>query len=379
MVSGELRQSGRTIIIFNQAFTVLIVDDAPDVIELIRVILQDQGIDCISAPDGERGIDIAVSGSVDLILLDIILPGSDGFEVCAQLKKNSATKDIPVIFITAKGDDDSVARAFELGAVDYIPKPFSRYEMLSRVESHLRIIAQRRELDSQIGIKDRVLSIIAHEIRNQFSSLISVYELFNDDVKSMNRESLADHLRQLSSGLTETRELFDNLITWSKNQRGKLKIRSQKLHLYSLAQEILNSMYHTLESKELTLEINIDPAVFVQSDEVLSSLIIRNFVSNAVKFSFRCGNIEIFDQKRDGGLAVCVKDRGIGVDPLVKDDLFDIEKNPTTQGTEKEKGTGIGLIICRDFANELGAAVEFESEPGKGAVFSLLYPGTLVL
>jgi two-component system sensor histidine kinase/response regulator len=365
-------------IIFNQDFTVLIVDDAPDIIDLTRVILEDQGIGCIAAEESARALTIAREGRVDLIILDILMPHPDGFEVCRQLKADPLTKDIPVIFITAKGDDDSIAKGFEYGAVDYIPKPFNRYEMLSRVETHLRIIAQRKELNTIIGVKDRVLSIIAHEIRNQFASLMSVYELFKDEVAASGNSALGSHLSRLSSGLSETHDLFDNLITWSKNQRGKLKVSPARIHVYSVVQEIANALFASLENKEITLENLIDPALFILADELLVSLILRNFTTNAIKFSHRGGTIEILDGNADGKTVVTVRDYGTGIDPGIRELLFDIEKNPTTQGTEKEKGTGIGLIICKDFADSIGGEISFASEYGKGASFSLLLPAGAV-
>jgi two-component system sensor histidine kinase/response regulator len=365
--------------IFNQNFTVLIIDDAQDTIDLIRVILEDQGIDCISARNGERGITIAREGQVDLILLDILMPETDGFEVCRQLKSDPQLKDIPVIFITAKGDDDSIARGFELGAQDYIFKPFNRYEMLSRVQAHLRILAQRRDLSTLIGVKDRVLAIISHEIRNQFATMISIYDLFREDVEKSGNSAFGSHLTRMNSSLNETQDLFDNLITWSKNQRGKLILTSRKVHVYSVIQEVEHALHSSLAHKEINLNIQVDPGLFIMTDELLASLILRNFITNAIKFSYRGGSIEVKDQKHEAGLSISVIDHGIGIEPAIREQLFDIEKNPTTQGTENEKGTGIGLIICRDFAETIEANLGFESAPGEGAEFYLSFgPGAII-
>lgn len=319
-------------------------------------------------------MDIARNGSVDLILLDILMPGEDGFELCRKLKTDESTKEIPVIFITGKGDDESIVRGFELGAVDYIPKPFNRYELLSRVQTHLKLIARTGELNSIISVKDRVLSIIAHELRNQFASLMNVYELFSMDLQGMDNPQLQRHLQTLSYGLSETHDLFDNLITWSRNQRGKFRISYAKLHLYSIVQEIENGILNGLEYKELKFDNRVDPSHFAFSDETLVRLIIRNFVTNAIKFSYRGGTITVSSMKKHGCACISVSDEGMGIDPDVRKDLFHIEKNPTTVGTEKEKGTGIGLIICRDFAEKIGASIEIDSEPGEGATFTLHIP-----
>jgi two-component system sensor histidine kinase/response regulator len=321
--------------IFNQNFTVLIIDDAQDTIDLIRVILEDQGIDCISARNGERGITIAREGQVDLILLDILMPETDGFEVCRQLKSDPQLKDIPVIFITAKGDDDSIARGFELGAQDYIFKPFNRYEMLSRVQAHLRILAQRRDLSTLIGVKDRVLAIISHEIRNQFATMISIYDLFREDVEKSGNTAFGSHLTRMNSSLNETQDLFDNLITWSKNQRGKLILTSRKVHVYSVIQEVEHALHSSLAHKEISLNIQVDPGLFIMTDELLASLILRNFITNAIKFSYRGGSIEVKDQKHKAGLTVSVIDHGIGIEPAIREQLFRYRKKPDDPGHRK--------------------------------------------
>lgn len=353
---------------------VLIIDDVPEIVELVRLILEDQGIVCISSSNAADGMDIARNGSVDLILLDILMPGEDGFALCRKLKSDEATKEIPVIFITGKGDDESIVKGFELGAIDYIPKPFNRYELLSRVQTHLKLVSRTRELNSIISVKDRVLSIIAHELRNQFSSLMNMYELFSADLEGMENPQLQRHLHSLSYGLSETHDLFDNLITWSRNQRGKFRMKYAKIHLYSVIQEIENGILNGLEYKELTLDNRVDPALFAVSDETLVRLIIRNFVTNAIKFSYRGGTITVSSMTEQGCACLTVQDEGMGIDPEVKNDLFHIDKNPTTAGTEKEKGTGIGLIICRDFAKKIGASIDVESEPGEGAAFTLHIP-----
>jgi PleD family two-component response regulator len=140
-------------IIFNQDFTVLIVDDAPDIIDLTRVILEDQGIGCIAAEESARALTIAREGRVDLIILDILMPHPDGFEVCRQLKADPLTKDIPVIFITAKGDDDSIAKGFEYGAVDTSPNRSTAMRCSAGWRPTCGSSPRRKELNTIIGVK----------------------------------------------------------------------------------------------------------------------------------------------------------------------------------------------------------------------------------
>lgn len=358
---------------------VLIVDDAPEVIAITRVILEDQGIGCISASDGGQALRIARGGAIHLILLDVVMPKLDGFSLCAQLKTETKTAQIPIIFITGRGDDESIARGFELGAVDYITKPFNRYELLSRINTHIQIISQKRELSNIIAVKNKVLSLISHELRNQFSMLSSVYSLMEADMSLQADEGMSSHIAKLQRGIEETRDLFDNLIIWSKKQRGTLEDKRENLPVAEIVEEIGQVLTPAFEGKNIKFRNRISPELHIMADKLLFSMVIRNFLSNAIKFSHRGGYIEAFGDIVYSEPVIKIRDFGIGMDAEIQHRIFKIDENPSTQGTEQEPGTGIGLIICKDFAERMGARIDYNSELGQGTTFQLSFPPDYVV
>jgi len=173
-------------------FKVLIVDDVPKNIQLAGSILQKEGYHISFANNGETALNLTKTNDFDLILLDIMMPEMDGFEVCGQLKQKPETRDIPIIFLTAKTGTESTIKGFEIGAVDYVTKPFNEKELLARVRTHLELRDAQKNLREANATKDKFFSIIAHDLKNPFNALLGLsklllqnFDIFDDDKKNI--------------------------------------------------------------------------------------------------------------------------------------------------------------------------------------------------
>ena len=152
--------------------SILVVDDIVKNIQVIANVLYDQGFHVEFATNGEEALEWLKSQNFDLILLDVMMPGMDGFEVCEKIKEMPCCNETPIIFLTAKTDVDSIAKGFEAGAVDYITKPFNIKELLVRVNTHIKIQEQRKEMEELNHTKDKFFSIIAHDLKNPFNTIL---------------------------------------------------------------------------------------------------------------------------------------------------------------------------------------------------------------
>jgi len=207
---------------------ILIVDDQAQNLQVLAATLSKLEVKTVAATSGKQVLAVAFNNPPDLILLDIMMPEVDGYQVCKELKENELTKDIPIIFITAKTQTEDIVQAFEYGAVDYITKPFNHTELLKRVTLQLQLkkyrddIKQKNaELEQLNATKDKLFSIIAHDLRGPMGNLRNVLDLLvdsNSDISADERERFLVLLRDTT---TQTYYLLENLLSWSLSQRGK--------------------------------------------------------------------------------------------------------------------------------------------------------------
>jgi two-component system sensor histidine kinase/response regulator len=187
---------------------ILIVDDTPANLLLLGQILKDNGYKVRPVPSGSMALQVAEKEKPDLILLDIMMPEMDGFEVCSRLKKNEDLKDVPIIFISALNNTNDIVKAFKSGGADYINKPFQAEEVIARVTTHLKIYQQRKELQEINATKDKFFSIIAHDLRGPLSGFMSLTEMMADE--SFNLTS--DEKKELTVDLSHSARNIYNLL-----------------------------------------------------------------------------------------------------------------------------------------------------------------------
>ncbi|MFO7848787.1 MAG: hybrid sensor histidine kinase/response regulator [Spirochaetia bacterium] len=354
---------------------ILIVDDVPQNITIAKAILKKDGHYIETAERGDLALQVVDEQDIDLVLLDIMMPEVDGFTVAEKLQKNEKTKDIPIIFLTARNDTESITRGFKIGAVDYITKPFRGEELRMRVGTHLRLRHTQQKLREANASKDKFFSIIAHDLRSPFTALVGMAQYLAKGIDTLDPETAKEFLEGMHKSSKNAFNLLENLLEWSRIQTGKLPMSPKEVKLYDVLDDNLSLLWVNIENKDITIENNLEKNEQVWADENAVHTIFRNLLSNAVKFTPKEGVISIYSHRIEEEVVVTVKDSGVGMDNETLENLFRIDRRSnTTRGTEKEKGTGLGLILCKEFVERNHGTLSVESEPGRGSMFSFALP-----
>jgi len=360
---------------------ILIIDDIVSNIQVVANLLKKNNYNISYAQSGKNGLDRANQIDFDLILLDIMMPEMDGFEVCTHLKNNPKTKDIPIIFLTAKTTEDSLKKGFEAGAVDFIQKPFKSDELLARVNTHIQLKTVREilsetnlELQQANANKDKLLSIIAHDLRNPFSVLITFSKLLLDSYDDFSRDDMMNYLKTFYQTSKQGYNLLDNLLKWSKSQTGKMEMEPEIIDLRDLIEENITLMNSQANAKNIELINHVPENLMAVADLNMILTVVRNLISNAIKFTHEDGKIEIFGKSGKNFIEITVKDNGVGIGESDLDKIFRIEIKHSTEGTAKERGSGLGLILCKEFIEKNLGEISANSELGKGSAFTFTLP-----
>lgn len=352
---------------------VLIVDDIADNIRVLGQMLSEKNYDITVAMNGVEALESIDAEKPDLILLDINMPGMDGYEVCEKIKANADTSDIPVIFLTANTEIDKVVKGFDVGAVDYITKPFNSKELFSRVKTQLEIINTRRQLEESLAIKNRFFRIIAHDLRSPFNALIGFSNLLLTDTK-INSDQKEAFIQVIHETSRKGLGLLDNLLTWARTQTNTIEQKTEKLNLRLVSETVTQLLGLSALHKNISIENMIPSDIYVMADNQALQTIFRNLVSNAIKFTKEEGNILLQAYSRDNKVVISVNDNGVGIDDEIKENIFRIDKKTTSEGTNKETGTGLGLILVKDFVEKNGGIINVESKVGEGTTFIFTLP-----
>ncbi|MBF0225547.1 MAG: hybrid sensor histidine kinase/response regulator [Desulfobacterales bacterium] len=355
-------------------FNILIVDDIPKNIQLLGSILKQEGYTVSFATNGNQALSMVENYEFDLILLDVMMPDMNGFEVCEQLKNNPKVKDVPVIFLTAKTEIESVIKGFELGAVDYITKPFNAKELLARVKTHTLLRHTEKELREANATKDKFFSIIAHDLKNPFNSLLNVSSLLFKKFDSYEDGKKKKYIRDIYDASLRAYRLLENLLQWAQTQRGQIKVKKEKIDLFKIIQDVIPLIEDSAKIKNISISESVLPNTIVYADANMVSTVIRNLLSNAVKFTKSEGRIKITCKTIDNIEEVCIEDTGVGMNQEEISRLFRIDVHHSTIGTANERGTGLGLILCKDFIEQHGGTICVESECGLGSKFKFILP-----
>lgn len=360
---------------------ILVVDDVPTNIQVVGTILRGAGYQVVPATSPVQALKFAKDPPPDLILLDVMMPEIDGFEVCRRLKADPETSSIPVIFLTASVEAEQVVKGFEFGAVDYVTKPFNSAELLARVRTHLelkhsreileRTASQLRELNNE---KNEFLGIAAHDLKNPICSFIGVAEYM------MGKPGLERaELKELAGDiLTESRrllQLVQNLLDVNAIERGQLKFQPVACDLAEIAGTVVNNFRARAEAKQQALAY--DPGATparVFADRSVTVQILDNLVSNALKFSPAGKTIRVRVSPAKEGILCEVQDEGPGLSVEDQQRLFGKFARLSAQPTGGENSTGLGLSIVKKLVEAMNGSVWCESQLGHGAKFGIRLP-----
>lgn len=330
---------------------------------------------------GRMALDMARELKPDMILLDVVMPDLSGFEVCRLLKLEDCFVDVPVIFITAADEIEFIINGFEAGGVDYLTKPFRKEEILLRIKNHLELKLTRdqlmettRSLMELNKVKDRLFSIIGHDLRSPIGNVKMVLEFMSKGIIDPTKgDQYKKTVQDLLRTTDEVFSLLDNLLNWASAESGNLKNIAENIRLKEAVVSILNLYQAGVASKKIKLDLQIDPEHVVVADMNMIKTIIRNLFSNAIKFTPPGGTISFTSWAEGETIKIGVSDTGGGMSPDVISKILDPNQFFTTTGLNKESGNGLGLKLCADFILKSDGRLWIESTPGSGTTvfFSL--------
>jgi signal transduction histidine kinase len=355
---------------------ILVVDDSPVNLRLLAQILSARGYKVRPVPGGQLALEAALAAPPDLILLDVNMPDLNGYEVCARLKAEPRTHDVPVLFISALDDVDSKVKAFTAGGVDYITKPFQVEEVAARVRTHLalrnlqkQLQTANADLQTRNAELDAFAHTVAHDLKNALNTIMGHAELLDEDLRTQPKEALAPSVRLISRMGHKMNNIIEELMLLAG-------VRSQPITLTPLdmaaivaeALERLEYMLHEAQAEVIApshwpIALGYGPWV----EEVWV-----NYLSNAVKYGGRPPRVELGSTlEADGLVRFWVRDNGAGLSPEDQARLFaQFERLENARAT----GHGLGLSIVKRIVDRLNGRVSVVSQPGQGSEFSFSLP-----
>lgn len=231
------------------------------------------------------------------------------------------------------------------------------------------------ELNEANASKDRFFSILAHDLKNPFNIILGFSELLKDNVRQYSIEDIEEQVNHIYKSSKYTYSLFEELLLWSKSQSGRIKFQPEKIAFAEAYEEVKKALLPQLQNKNIFLTAEIDEKARLYADKNMLKTILRNLISNAIKYSFENTEINLKIEKNDNSRAlISVTDNGIGISKKNQDKLFKLSESVSSEGTAKEKGTGLGLLLCKDFVEKHDCKIWVESELGKGSTFKFTMP-----
>lgn len=353
---------------------ILIIDDNLVNLLLASKVLESDGYITSTAESGKEGIELLESHGASLILLDIMMPEMDGFEVCRKIKDVEKWKEIPIIFLTANSQTEDLVSGFNAGGVDYITKPFRAEELLVRVKTHLEVAESRRKILEMNKTRDNLYSIIAHDIRSPLSGILQTIDAIEQGYFDPCSEDFKEIIHQLRIRTFDTSVLLNSLLQWTKLQGQSIEIQPKETNINKLIANCIQLLEPIATNKNITISAGITNEEFAWCDEVSIQTVFRNIISNAIKFTPNNGSITILSSEKNNMLAVSIKDTGVGMTEETIQKIFEKEEHFSTCGTDNEQGTGLGLIMVKDFVKKNNGKITVQSTLGEGSTFTVSIP-----
>lgn len=363
-------------------YKILIVDDVMSNVLLLKVLLTNEKFAIATASNGRQALEQVEKENPDLVLLDVMMPDMSGFEVAQHLKSNPNTADIPIIFLTALNSTADIVKGFQVGANDFIFKPFNKEELIIRVTHQISLVAAKRlilskteELQRTIAGRDKLYSVIAHDLRSPMGSIKMVLNML---ILNLPSEKIGAEMYELLTMANQTTEdvfsLLDNLLKWTKSQIGKLNVVYQDVDLVEVTDGVIEIFSMVASLKKIRIREMKPEKMMVNADIDMLKTVVRNLLSNAIKFSKENSEVLVKMEEVDGMAVVSVQDYGCGISEEGQKKLLHTDTHFSTFGTNNEEGSGLGLLLCKDFVVKNGGKLWFTSKEGEGSIFSFSIP-----
>ncbi len=336
--------------------SLLVVDDNQRNLQLLSAMLQHEGYTIHAAQDGHQALEMAASLIPSLILLDIMMPDLDGMEVCRRLKEAPETAHIPIIFLTARTDTESILEAFSRGGVDYVTKPFNRAELLARVRTQLEL---KRAHDTIRAISDErreLLHILCHDLTNSVGSIGA----YCGHALKGEPERCRQTVGWIASAAANAQALI-NLVREMRNVE-EYALRLDTLTLDAQVMQAVSMLQNRLDEKRIHPECRIPAGLKVLAEPVsLINSVLNNLITNAIKFSYPGSRLTLTAHSEGEWVVLEVEDQGIGIPAATLQKLMRLGEVTRRTGTAGERGTGFGVQLVRKFISAYGGRLAIES------------------
>lgn len=361
---------------------ILAVDDDRINLKIIGGILRHEGYELAEAASGEQALEVYASFKPNLVLLDVMMPGIDGFTTCRTLKKTYGDACAPVIFVTAKSEAEDVVMGFDAGGVDYLAKPFRPKEVVARIRTHLsnqQLVEQQKHLVEQLSkanaAKDRFLGMCAHDLRNPLSSIRGLAELMDENAIGTLTDEQREIIQTIHGASQSMLQLVNELLDVATIEAGHLKLAKEPTSVSEIVERSAHLAKIEAAKKNTRIEVvrqSGDPVVEVDRNKIRQ--VVDNLINNAVKYSPRGSVITVIIHANDTVAGFAVRDNGPGIPESERHKLFKDYGRLSAEPTGGEKSTGLGLAICRKIVEAHKGTIAVENIPGRGAEFVVSLP-----
>lgn len=360
--------------------SILVVDDTPANLQVLVGMLKEHGHRVRPVLEGRLALRAARAEVPDLVLLDINMPDMNGFEVCEQLKADPKLADTPVIFISGNTETVDKVRAFSVGGVDYVTKPFQMAEVEARVATHLELRRKRRELQESYEslrrletLRDNLVHMVVHDLRSPLAAISASLEVIKWDAEEQHRAELASDVEMALHATRTIIRLVNSVLDVSKMEGTEMRLQLALCDVVAVARESLDELESLVGTRRLVRDWPDEPVMALVDRDVVAR-IMQNLLGNALKFTPSTGAITVAVEANDDMVRVAVTDTGPGIPREYRERVFEKFGQVEAASRGQKFSTGLGLTFCRLAVDAHGGRIGVDSEMGRGSTFWFVLP-----